>query len=292
MVANDYNTARIPPALSNEAGASLGVAFVAAALALGMCTGLDFSTICEGPDLLKIVRSLNPSSLPEDTRAECLESIDEAQRMRKGDWLAIWGASSTSAYITFQLARLAGVRTIGVLDYKKHGFAQHSDSSYPRADAIVDSHDPERATEIIRHVSGTKLRFGIDTSGRQTAHRLMQCLGSRIPGDSVSQTPPPTPPHSRSPRVADDAHLIGLTGLPKVAAPPGVVYHSVPIKLFHEVPEVGEALMVWLEKLLAEGLLQPPTILSIEQGFESVNPALDRMRKGEINGGRVVVRLT
>lgn len=87
------------------------------------------------------------------------------------------------------------------------------------------------------------------------------------------------------------AHLIGLTGLPKQPAPDGVVYHTVPIKLFHEVPAVGQALVEWLERLLQEGLVTPPNIIDVQLGLGSVNQGLDRMRRGEISGGKLVVRI-
>lgn len=291
VVANDYNTARLPPSISSETGASLGVAFVAAALSLGICTGLDFSGVSGGPDLLKLARSIDPTSLPDDIRSECLQGISECERAQAGDWLAVWGGSSTSAYIICQLARLAGLKTISALDCKKHGYGQHSSSDFPRADVLVDSHDPERAVDVIRAVAGGKLRFAIDTVGRETAGHLLRSLGPAEPDeDRQLQTPPATPPRW-SAEITQGAHLVGLTGLPKGAPPKGLAYHSVPIKLFHEVPEAGEALMVWLEKLLADGSLKPPPILAVEQGFGAVNPALDRMRRGEISGGRVVVRV-
>jgi hypothetical protein len=113
-------------------------------------------------------------------------------------------------------------------------------------------------------------------------------------------SPPATPPTSTSlslsstnsnPPRPPSAHLVGLTGLPKQTSPEGVVFHTVPIKLFHEVPVVGEALVLWLERLLAQGLVAPPDIIGVERGLESVNRGLDRMRNGEISGGKLVVRV-
>lgn len=68
--------------------------------------------------------------------------------------------------------------------------------------------------------------------------------------------------------------------------------HAVPIKLFHEVPAVGRALVLWLERLLAQGLVSPPEIIDIEEGLENVNTGLDRMRRGEIRGGKLIVRVS
>lgn len=292
VVTNYYNVARIPATISTEAGASLGVAFVAAALSLGICTGLDFSSICDGPDILQILRGIDPDRLPADVRNECLNGIETKERLTSGDWLAVWGGSSTSAYMICQIARFAGIRTMSILDLAKHGQRQHLGDEYSRADFLIDSHDPERAVSIARATANNNLRFAIDTVGRPTAVHLLECLRPASPaGPASSGTPPATPPLSSRSEPSQHTHLVGLTGLPKETAPAGCVYHTVPIKVFHEVAEVGEALMVWLEKLLAQGMLKPPPLLTVEHGFDAVNPALDRMRKGEISGGRVVVRV-
>jgi hypothetical protein len=82
-----------------------------------------------------------------------------------------------------------------------------------------------------------------------------------------------------------------LTGLPKTDVPEGVALHSVPIKLFHEVAEVGEALSVWCERLLVKGLLVPPDVVGTVDGLHGINEGLDRMRRREISGGRLVAVL-
>jgi len=90
-VSADFNVAKLPRSLSTESGASLGVAFVAAALALGICLGVDFSTVRGGPDLIKFVRKLDEHVFPLDIRTECREGINEDERAKPGDWIAIWG---------------------------------------------------------------------------------------------------------------------------------------------------------------------------------------------------------
>lgn len=258
------------------------MAFVAAALCLGICAGLDFSSIANGPDLLSLVREIDPSRLADDVRDECLHGINKESRAKKGDWIAIWGGSSTSAYMLNQIARLAGLRTISVVDVRKHAVKMAADD-ITRPDIVVDNHDPQRAIEIVRSATGKRLRFGVDTVGRETAGHLLECLQQHYANES-------DPDLSKAP-TPQDAHLIGLTGLPKSSPPSNVTFHNVPIKLFHELPELGEALMLWLERLLSTGLLVPPSILGVEEGFGSVNRALDSMRRGEVSGGRLVVKI-
>lgn len=89
-IATDFNAARIPSSTSISASASLGVAFVAAALALGVSLGLDFSLFKKspGPNLVNVVNQLDEKKIPADILNECFASSDRPQR---GDWIAIWG---------------------------------------------------------------------------------------------------------------------------------------------------------------------------------------------------------
>ncbi|KAL6904651.1 GroES-like protein [Trichoderma evansii] len=286
VVSSDFNVARIPPSISFQQAAGLGVAFSAAAITLGICMGIDFASILDGPDLLQLVRSVKPETIPEDVRAECLHGITDEERAVPGDWVAVWGGSSTSANITVQLARLAGLKVITIVDTAKHGL-RISGCSAQRPDLLIDSHDTDRAVDIINKSVGSQLRFALDTRGRDSATVLLEALTRQKRLNEAPPSPPQTPRESKT----QTSHLVGLTGLPKETAPEGIAYHTVPIKLFHSVPAVGEALVLWLERLLEQGLIKPPPIIGVESGFDGVNKGLDRMRSGEISGGRLVVDL-
>ncbi len=279
--------------------------------------GLDFSSIEDGPDLLDIVRSLEPHGIPADIRQECLHGIAEKERIRAGDFLVIWGAGSVCAHITMQMARLAGVKIVSVVDAAKHG-SRLSSSCTPaiRPDFLVDSYDPARAIQVIRAYTDGRARFGFDTQGKDTAGHLLHALALPAPSSSPASSPsslaepiinnqkacvpthttpltPPSTPYSASPALSPKSHLIGLTGLPKGDnMPKGVALHSVPIKLYHEVPQVGEALSAWCERLLVKELLVPPDVVGTVDGLEGVNAGLDRMRRREVRGGRLVAVLT
>jgi hypothetical protein len=273
---------------------------VAAVLALGICMGVDFTSILNGPDLLKIVREIDEERLPKDIRDECLSGIGDRERAKKGDWVVIWGGSSTCAFVMKQIARLAGLKIISVVDSSKHGL-RLSNHDKIRPDLLVDSHDPERAISIIRAATGDSAKFGFDTVGKDTAAHLIRALASshtetKLPEElheyngvkSKLPTPPSTP--SESTRTTA-SHLVGLTGVPKTNIPAGVALHSVPIKLYHEIPEVGQALSEWCERLLVEGLLVPPDVVGTVDGLEGINEGLNRLRQRKIRGGRLVAKL-
>ncbi|KAF2086020.1 GroES-like protein [Saccharata proteae CBS 121410] len=267
-VAHSYNICRLPHRITPGQGASLGVAFVAAAVALGVCFGADFSAVDgqrRGPDLLRMIRGLPEGSLPKDVEAECLNGIREDERPRPGEWIVVWGGSSTTSLYILQLARICGLRVILVGDVRKHG----SGLVNRGADLLVDSHDPDRALEVIRGVTKDNLRFAVDTTSKETTVRL---IGAFPDGGKARR------------------HLVGLAGTPKIA-PEHVACHAVPIKLFHEIAEVGESLMEWLERLLVHGNVSAPGIEIVTGGLHAVNEALDQMRRGEISGKRLVVEI-
>lgn len=166
-----------------------------------------------------------------------------------------------------QLAKLAGLKVIAVADVARSGerMLQYG------ADLLVDRLDSERAISIVKGITKGRLRFGLDTIGKDSAALLAQAMQQESDGETRS-------------------HLVGLTGLPKQAVN-GVVYHSIPIKAFHEVQAVGEGLTIWLEKLLERKLLATPDIHVAEGGLEGINDALDKLRKGTVNGPRIVIPL-
>ena len=278
----DFNVARLPASLSVDVAAALGVAFVSAFLALGISLGFNFADTGQtnqGPDLLELLLKVNRDDVPQDVQEETFEGIKVEERPHQGDWFVIWGgecnfwqeddgadwpASSNTGLIALQLAKLAGLRTIVVADVARHGAKLYSLG----ADVLVDRHDPYRAIEIIRSVTKGESRFGLDTVGKETAGHLQESLQ---PSKGGLQ-----------------AHLVGLTGLPKTKLP-GIKYHNVPIKVFHEVPIIGEKTMDWLERLLIEKSLQPPEVATVEGGLEGINGALDKLRSGTISGKRLVV---
>ncbi|XWW96249.1 hypothetical protein V2A60_004222 [Cordyceps javanica] len=279
------NAVKLPRHVSAEQGAALGVAFVTSALALGSCFGLSFSNIMGGPDLTSVIKGVGDKRIPEDVRYEALHSIQDHERALEGDWVAIWGGSATSAYLSIQLARLAGLKVAVVVDQARHGFWLSTDS-HARPDLLIDNSDPDRAMEILSATVGERLYFGIDTNGKESASFLLGALQRRRRDPRHSPSPPPTPPA----RVERRAHLVGLAGLPETAENgKHMQTHSVPLKLFHELPEVGQALCEWMETLLCSGRLRAPRILGNHFGLSDVNNALDRMRNGEIRGGKLVL---
>ncbi|KFY52592.1 hypothetical protein V496_08343 [Pseudogymnoascus sp. VKM F-4515 (FW-2607)] len=278
-IASDHNVCRLPASISALEAAPVGVAYVAAALMLGVCIGLDFSHV-NGPDLFTISRKQDPESVPKDIRDEVFNNgVTPASRPKRGDWLAIWGGSSATGCIALQLAKLAGLRVVCILDVARNGARMLKLG----ADLLIDRLDTERAVEIVRSVTGGQLTWGIDTRGKESAGLLARAMSS-------SETASDAKAKGENGKEKALGHLVALTGRPSQPTP-GIQYHTLPIKLFHEAAPVGEALMVWLERLFEEGKLHPPPIEVASGGLQGVNGALDRLREGAAGGERIVVPL-
>lgn len=87
----DHTLVRLPLTISYNEGSTLGVAFVASAITLGVSIDIDFSFVLNGPSLFDRVRNVDVSKLPAEIRVECLDGIKDYERLKPGDWLAIWG---------------------------------------------------------------------------------------------------------------------------------------------------------------------------------------------------------
>ncbi|GKU22416.1 unnamed protein product [Fusarium langsethiae] len=288
VVAKSYNIVRLPGHVSFEQGSTIGVAFVTAAVALGICLGVDFTAVDNGPDLRQVVDGLNVDSLPKDVHKEIAQQIPLQDRPEAGDWLVIWGGSSTSAILSAQLAKLAGLRVAVVLDTAKHGSRLYAEHSI-KPDLMIDSHDPQRAIEIIRSCTRGRKRVGLDTRGKETTTFLIDALCDtpsiperQRPGDSTSDT-------SES-LLPQHVHIVALCSAPKIQRS-DLTLHTIPIKLFHESPEVGKALTTWLGRLLQNNAVAYPKIAGVGDGLSSINASLDKMRRGEISGSKMVIKL-
>lgn len=261
------NVARVPRTVQVKQAAALGVAFVAAAIALSICFGVDFSKITSTPtraDLLHLARGLDPKEIAADVRDEVYSGISASERPHPGDWIAVWGAGTATGRVVVQLSKLAGLKVIAIADVARSG----QRLTALGADFLVDRYDSKRAVDIIKAVTDNDLRFGFDAVGKESAEYLQQAL--------------------RQTNSGYRSHLLGLTGLPKHIGN-GVQHHKVPIKVFHEAPALGEALVTWLEDLLIDKALQLPDVDIAEGGLAGINAALDLLRTEKNNGKRIVV---
>lgn len=88
-----FNAIKIPKGIDPYEAASLGVAFVTAALSLGICLGVTLPKQGKLPDLdlLKTAQSLGQERVPSDCYDEVFVPIPQESRPRRGEWVLIYG---------------------------------------------------------------------------------------------------------------------------------------------------------------------------------------------------------
>jgi NADPH:quinone reductase-like Zn-dependent oxidoreductase len=95
-VVSQINAIKLPQSYRDYHAASVGVAFITAAIALGVTLGMTFPTAVDGSalNLLKVAQAQEPSNVPADIYDEIFNAIDPRSRPRNGDWIMIYGGSN------------------------------------------------------------------------------------------------------------------------------------------------------------------------------------------------------
>lgn len=288
-----YNAIRIPKHVDPFKVASMGVAYVAAGLSLGVCLGVTFT---KGPEqrefnLLEIARR-RPEDIPDDILDEVFDALAPCYQAQPGEWLLVHGASTITGQIIIQLAKLGGLKVVGVADLSKHQQLLQSLGT----DILVESCNLEQAKRDIKQLVPGSLRFAVDTVGPQTAAWCQQVLAERT--SSRYCRPGYETPTNRlsSAYVATRgggsklSHLVALAGIPPTHSP-NIQVHTVPIKLFHTSQYVGGHLSKWLYELLDTHQLLPPEVESMSGGLDAINGALEILKQGKTAGKGIVIRI-
>ncbi|KAH6145459.1 hypothetical protein HBI64_000830 [Parastagonospora nodorum] len=283
-VVDEFNAVRLPKNIYAPQAASVGVAFVAATISLGVCLGMTMSHK-KGlqMDLLNLARAQGRDDTPEDIVKEVFDGIEPQDRPVAGDWILIYGASTITGQIAIQLAKWSGMRTVVIANKAKHGELLERLGS----DLIIDRSDLDQAAIDIHAAIPAPIRFAFDTVGVETA---TWCQGLLADGHDHDATAKSGEDIDSRWSGTSPAHLVCLVGSPKERLP-GVRTHQVPIKLFHANRDIGHVLSNWLSILLGNGRLTLPETVYEDGGLAAIGPSLDRIRSGELSGRRLVVRL-
>lgn len=94
-----YNATRIPPRVDPFRVASVGVAYVAAGLALGVCLGVSFTKnrTKRAFNLLEIAQKY-PEGVPEDIVPQIIQGISPGSRPYSGEWVLIYGGMTSHTH--------------------------------------------------------------------------------------------------------------------------------------------------------------------------------------------------
>lgn len=287
-----YNAIRIPKHVEPFQVASMGVAYVTAGLALGVCLGLTFT---KGPkqkefNLLENAR-MYPENVPDDIADEVFDAMAPCYQAQPGEWLLVSGASTITGQILIQLAKLGGLKVVGAADLSSHGELLQSLGT----DVLIDLSNLDQAKRDIKRLTPGSLRLAIDAVGPESAEWCQQVLAERTssrycrPGHETPTKPLPVDAAARG-GGSKLSHLVAMSGKPGTYNP-NIQVHTVPIKLFHTSPYVGGHLSKWLYELLDTNKIQPPEVDFVPGGLAAINGALETLRQGKMSGKRLVIRV-
>jgi NADPH:quinone reductase-like Zn-dependent oxidoreductase len=179
------------------------------------------------------------------------------------EYLLIWGGSSVTAQFAIQIAAKSGVKVIAVASSKTRALVESLGAAY-----VVerDGKTGEEIVAAIRSIAGDSVTKAIDLVGTETAQYCLDAMSTE--------------------KKCWFAPLAMISS--KAIIPANVSVETVEMKQFVLDP-TSKVHAVELERLLADGAVKLPSIEIIGGGLESIQPGLERLKRGDMQGKKLVV---
>lgn len=190
----------------------------------------------------------------------------ESQTIPKTGYLLVWGGSTVTGQFAIQIAALEGLKVIAVTSAKTAELARKLGAAHT---VIRDGKTGDEIVSEIRTIAGDEITRGIDLVGTETASLCLKALSS-------------------SQRVLF-APLAMLSS--KTEVPQNISIETVEMKQF----VLNKASMVYseaLNRLVEKNQLVLPEMTVLEGGLEMVLEGLERVKRGDMVGKKMVVRLS
>ncbi|OTA70742.1 GroES-like protein [Hypoxylon sp. EC38] len=180
-------------------------------------------------------------------------------------WLLIWGGSTVTGQFATQIANLSGIKVITVNSAETKSLSERLGANHV---VVRNGKTDEQVVEEIRAITGSKVTRAIDLVGPKTAALTL---------DAVSRESP----------VAF-APLAMMSSSQKI--PENVMVHTVEMKQF-VLDKSNVRYTEELGILLEEGKIILPELHLIDGGLHSVQGGLEMLKKGNLKGKKLVVRM-
>ncbi|KAI8626688.1 GroES-like protein [Xylariaceae sp. FL1651] len=193
----------------------------------------------------------------------------------------VYGGSTATGTMAIQMLRLSGLKPIAVCSTRNFALARRYGAA-----AVFDYMSPSCATDI-RTYTGNALFYALDCiSDAQSVEICYAALG-RAGGRYVCLEHQPDEVLARR-RAIRPEFLMGYDMFGKGIALPGY-YGREPNQGRHEL---GKKWYATMERLLAQGDIQFHPIQVVKGKWDGIINGLDLLRKGEVSGMKLVVRLS
>jgi len=193
--------------------------------------------------------------------------------------IVVWGASSSVGLYAVQLAKIIGLRVIGVAG------AGCPMAKLAGADVVVDYRQGQTKAQILDALGGEKLKYAIDAvSENGTTLQLASLIDKDTKGAIIVLVLYPSeelPSHIEYPQTSvfscyGEEQKFGTRTIP--ASPEDKAFA---IKFFDKIEE-------WLK----EGKIKPNKITVVPNGLAGVPEGFRRMREKEVSGEKLVYRIS
>ncbi len=181
------------------------------------------------------------------------------------NYLLIWGGSTVTGQFAIQLAAYCGLTVIAVVSAKTAGLAKTLGAHHV---ILRDNLSNEDIVAAVRSITGDRLTKAIDIVGPQTAVRAMQTLSRSQP-----------------------AQLAPLSFLPQgQEVPANVTIMNVEMKRFI-LDKSSRQYALELNRLVGEGKIKFPQLELLPGGLEAIPAGLERQKRGDMDGRKLIVSL-
>lgn len=190
----------------------------------------------------------------------------ESKTISDSGYLLIWGGSAVTGQFAIQIAALGGLKVIAVTSTKMEGLARQLGAAHT---IIRDGKSGDEIVSEIRAIAGDGITRGIDLVGTETAGFCLKAL-------STTQR-------------ALFAPLAMLSS--KADVPANISVETVEMKQF----VLNKASRVYadaLNRLIEQGKVVLPEITVLQGGFEAILDGLERVKRGDMEGKKMVVRFS
>ncbi|KAI1204264.1 GroES-like protein [Annulohypoxylon truncatum] len=182
-----------------------------------------------------------------------------------GEWLLVWGGSTVTGQFATQIANLSGIKVITVNSTETKSLSERLGANHV---VVRDGKTDEQVVDEIRTITAGGITRAIDLVGPKTAALAL---------DAVSKDKP--------------VHFAPLAMMSNSqTVPENVVVHTVEMKQF-VLDKSNVRYTEELGKLLEDGKIVLPELHLIEGGLHSVVGGLEMLKKGNLKGKKLVVRM-
>jgi NADPH:quinone reductase-like Zn-dependent oxidoreductase len=271
VIVPQHTVLAIPSDMSDVQAACLGVAALTASMTLWKWLSVPF------PEVEKNVTKSRPlSSISLDSGYQSRESVprgEEETEVGIDEWILIWGGSAVTGQWATQLAKLSGLKVMTVCSSKTAALSRSLG-----ADHVVVRCD-RSSSELLDEIS-------LVSEGRIT--RVLDLVGPKTAALCIEV-------------CSREQHLKALSGKKVIFAPLAMMSSSqeVPENIRVETVEMKRFVLdvdagmygIQLNQLLERGTLKLPELHVLEGGLNDVEHGLEMLKKGNMGGKKVVVKM-